>query len=588
MTEKKQSEKVFEFSEGEKVTPEKNSKSAQSQLQEQLQKIADDSDILDDTKHVVHEPSGLTVNEVESALWDSEIGLARLFTKMFKNKLCFNTSAGRWFVYEESCWCLDQRKKHIDACRELHSLVIHVKDKYLPVYKKKAEKFIMQVINSMTTINKMSSVLSQSASGEEGLGVIGEAFDSVLLKIGAPNGIVDLETGELLPDDPGLYMTKQTGCKYDPDAPIPQHFIQFLKETFKYPLERGKLDMSDEEFEKVCIEQCEKLIDYIQSLFGYALLGTCREHLFVCCWGIGRNGKGVLLRTIIRAMGDYAGEIQPSILLDSKNTSSNSPTPAIGDLKGMRLAVASETNQGQFFDTSSVKRLTGGDTLVFRAPYGKDFVRFKPSHTLILQTNFRPNAPAEDTGFWDRTQVIPFLRRFVEEPEPGNIYQAKIDRDLEKTLNGELPGILRWLVEGNRKYRENGLNPPKCIRDAVDQYRSSGDFIADFIDECCNTGLEHRVRTIVFTEALNEWRKVQGYKRPISGPVITERLENKGYIKGKSSFMCYKGLDLNMDGLEYLKDDHKGKAINVAPSSYEVAVKTFCHNENNHDDDNFA
>lgn len=547
MEQPKQPAKKLNFSGGKNITPEKNDKSIQEQIEE----------ILPEKEHsqVVHEEYGLTLEEVIHAFYDSEIGMSRIFTKIYRNRFCFNTSLNTWFVYKEGRWQQDDKREHIDAIREMYSLLLNIKNKFLSNLEEDTEKMVAREIKKLSQIKNMELLLKQAASGRDGLGVLDEHFDQELRYVGVPNGVIDLKTGELLPTNPELYNTRQVGVSYDPAAPEPRRFKQFLHDIFKYPLEKEKVNLSDDEFQRACQEQCESLVTYIQTLFGYAFLGICKEHLFICFYGLGRNGKGVVIRTVNRVMGNYAGEIAPAILMNQRNTSASSPTPEIGDLKGMRLVVASETNQGQFFDTSAIKRLTGGDILVFRKPYAKDFIRFRPSHTIILQTNFRPNAPAEDSAFWDRIQVVPFLRRFVENPDPANIYEAEIDKDLEDKLSEELPGILNWLVEGARMYIENGLYPPECIKNAVNEYRHSRDFIADFIEECCTTGPVQniRVRTTAFVQALNEWRKVQGFRSPLPSSVITERLESKGFIKRKSNFQCYKGLTLKPVGEEYLK-----------------------------------
>lgn len=542
---------------GNEAIPLKKDQGVPQQTQDQA---SDSEDI------VVHPASGLTAGDVMDALSDSEIGISRLFARIYRNRFCLNTSLNRWFVYRDAVWRLDQRRESIAACQELYDLLVSVKNRYLTGLTEEGEKLISGELKKITNIRKMENILQQAASGQNGLGVVCEDFDKSLRYIGAPNGIIDLDTGELIPGDPALYITKQVGAAYDPSAPEPVLFKNFLNDVFRYPLEKDKEEdrirkekglkrytLGDEEFEALCAEQRDALIGYIQRLFGYALLGTCRDHVFVCFWGEGRNGKGSLLRTIISALGKYGGEIQPSILLSSNQTPGG-PSPEIGDLQGMRLAVASETNQGQFFDTSAIKRLTGGDTLVFRGVHGKDYIRFRPSHTIILQTNFRPNAPAEDSAFWMRMQMVPFLRRFVEHPEANNRYHRAIDKDLEeKKLSDELPGILKWVVDGARMYREQGLNPPSCVCNAVEEYKLSRDFISDFIEECCETGDHFKVKTTAFVKAFNEWRKDQGHRSPMSAAVVAERLERKGFGKKKSSFMCFKGLKLGRNGEEYLK-----------------------------------
>lgn len=520
---------------------------------EQLEELVED-----EMEEILVEDLGLTKSQVFKAFEDDEIGMARLFARMFQDKLCYNTTDGNWYFFNGCSWIIDKKTDRYTACQKLYEFLVEVKKNRL-ILSQEGEKMVTKVLNKIKNVKNMDCFLKQAVSGENGLGVAGELFDKDLMFIGAPNGNINLNTGELLPSSPKLYNNKLAGTHYDPEAPEPELFLNFLREVFKYPYKKEEMEaarnqnISPAEFEATCEKECEEIICYLQKLFGYALLGTCREHIFICFWGKGRNGKGVLLRTIIKALGDYAGEIQPSILLDVNKSSSSGPAPQILDLKGIRLAVASETNQGQFFDTSSIKRLTGGDTLVGRATYGKYIERFDPTHTIILQTNFPPNAPAEDTAFWERVNVIPFMRRFINNPDSADLYQSVIDKNLEEKLSKELPGILKWVVDGARLYHEEGLNPPESVNAAVNQYRSSGDVLGDFIEECCDIGAEKKVRTTNFIQSFNEWRRAMGHRQNISAPTITDKLKSKGIAKTKSNFMVYKGLKLNSDGKEYLK-----------------------------------
>src|SRR4030042_2075494 len=71
--------------------------------------------------------------------------------------------------------------------------------------------------------------------------------------------------------------------------------------------------------------------------------------------------------------------------------SSAGPSPDIVDLKGLRMAFAAETEEGQRFSASRVKWLTGGDQLVGRNLNEKRQVRFDPTHTIFLLTNNKPS-----------------------------------------------------------------------------------------------------------------------------------------------------------------------------------------------------
>src|SRR5690606_21280963 len=100
-------------------------------------------------------------------------------------------------------------------------------------------------------------------------------------------------------------------------------------------------------------------------------------------------------------------------------------------------------------------------------------------HTIFLQANHRPKAPSDDVALWRRAILIPFETTFVDSPK--HPHERLIDINLEKKLTSELPGILRWLVEGAVEYQRNGLLIPKEVREAVDEYRSENDGIGTFL-----------------------------------------------------------------------------------------------------------
>jgi putative DNA primase/helicase len=138
---------------------------------------------------------------------------------------------------------------------------------------------------------------------------------------------------------------------------------------------------------------------------------------------------------MMKMLGEYGGEVQPEILLRNSPRASSGASPDILDLQGKRFVVASETNQGEVFNTGVVKRLTGGDTLIGRAVYGKDMIRFSPSHTICLQTNYAPNATAEDSAFWTRVMMLNFKRVFVDNPDPKNPLQLPKNPNIEEDFS---------------------------------------------------------------------------------------------------------------------------------------------------------
>ena len=58
----------------------------------------------------------------------------------------------------------------------------------------------------------------------------------------------------------------------------------------------------------------------------------------------------------------------------------------------------------------------------------------------------------------------------------------------EKYLMPELSGILNWMLEGLKKYREIGLKPPMEIQAATKAYRAEMDVIEQWLGNNCLRG----------------------------------------------------------------------------------------------------
>jgi len=199
----------------------------------------------------------------------------------------------------------------------------------------------------------------------------------------------------------------------------------------------------------------------------------------------GWNGRSLIIETISHVMGALAGSIPSEMLLSQKYAkSSSAPSPDIMSLKGVRMAFASEIDEGQKFSAAKIKWLTGKDELVGRNPHDKYPTRFYPTHKLFLMTNTQPEAPANDKSFWERLHLIPFTISFVNR-DPQETYERRAIVDLDRQLKAEASGILAWLVRGCLRYQQEGLNPPMEVTAASEEYRRGEDVLADFIDECC-------------------------------------------------------------------------------------------------------
>jgi len=478
----------------------------------------------------------LPEGKILSALNANQDGDADLFIKLNRNHLCFDHSIGRWYRFNRIYWGEDKTNNAIAEVQKVISAYASLADKFGTIamelvqngdndradsYEKKRRK-ILSRIKAIQTLYRKKAILQLAVSGDDSLGISGEEWDKNPMVLPCRNGIIDLETGQLIPGKPEQYLRTACDTVYDPDAPAPKFFLNFLEEVF---------------------ERDQDLISYIQRLFGYSLLGKVLDHVFVIFCGDGRNGKGTLLQAISHVLGPLAGPIKSSLLLDhGRSKPSSSPNPDILDLRGKRLVWGSETNSGAKFDPGIVKWLVGGDILVGRAVYGKFEIRFYPSHTMILLTNHKPEVPSGfyDFAFWKRIHLVPFKVAFVENPEGP--FQRRIDKNLPEKLKAESEGILNWLVSGCLEYQNQGLIPPAAVKLATKEYKDQGDHISSFIHDECILESDAWVKASVLYQAYEAWCE-ESERRPESlkgfGKILKSRFKWK-----KSNGVHYGGIKL--------------------------------------------
>lgn len=343
----------------------------------------------------------------------------------------------------------------------------------MSVHEKSVSKLISQRKKYLQRAKKLRSVrgrascLEMSHTNDTPLVIKEENFNLDPMLLACSNGVIDLRSGAIKEGRREDYISMASSVPWKGiEEPCPI-WEQTLMEIFS---------------------KDEDLVAYIRRLMGYAVTGLSSERVFVVFQGRGWNGKGVIVNTITNILSPLAGPIQSEMLLDQgRARSASGPSPDIMMLKGLRMAFASETDEGRRFSSSRVKWLTGSDILVGRHPHAKTPTIFKPSHKLFLLTNSRPHADPNDFAFWERMHLIPFKLSFVKRaPQAAN--ERPADLGLEKKLSAEYSGILAWLVKGALEWQKHGLNPPAAVTDATAEYRRDEDLLADFIEECLIIG----------------------------------------------------------------------------------------------------
>ena len=347
------------------------------------------------------------------------------------------------------------------------------------------------------------------------------SFDKQKMKLNCLNGIVDLETGQLNKRTSDDLHTKVISTNFNPKAKCP-NFDKFIKEVFG----------GDGE-----------LISWIQRAFGYSLTGSVQEQVLFICYGTGANGKSTLLETISKILSDYSTNADFEMFLSSQKSDVR-VMEAIGELKGIRLALASEVDASKRFNESLVKRLTGGDTLRGTKLHMGAF-QFEPQHKLWFLCNHIPFARDGSHGFWRRIKVIPFAQQFQG---------SSLDSSLPDKLWAEREGILAWMIRGavawakelQKTNATTGLGSCKAIDQSIEEYRYDNDLSARFIEDCLVRDNDSgSVGARELYHAYQRWWSDNSDEDTPSEGIFSRRMEERGLKKTRTKAgVVYKGVEL--------------------------------------------
>lgn len=443
----------------------------------------------------------------------TDLGNARRLVRRFGTVMRHVPEWHRWLTWDGRRWVLDitgvvQRAAKAvteEIIMEGRSLAVDASSKE---ELREASTLIKFGLRSQSAARLRAMV--EIATTEPSMPVLVDQLDADPWLLVVGNGTLDLRTGNMRPSDRDDLLTKAADVPWDPDASCPR-FDAFLERV----LPDGDVRA------------------FVQRAIGYSLTGLSVEHVLLICHGNGANGKSTLMEAMLGLLGEHAAPAPPRLLVVEKH--SQHPT-AIADLHGRRLVVSQEVDEGHRLDEALVKQLTGGDRLTARR-MREDFWSFAPTHTLWLACNHRPVIRGTDEGVWRRVKLIPFEVTIPEDER---------DPHLGEKLNAELPGILRWAVEGCLAWQRDGLDPPKAITLATSEYRLDSDLIGQWLEERCIIDAACQARSTDLYADYLEWCAANGITKALSQKALAGKLRDKGFDRTENRWgqALWLGLEL--------------------------------------------
>lgn len=278
-----------------------------------------------------------------------------------------------------------------------------------------------------------------------------EMFDRFPTIVNTPSGALDLDTGKTFKTVPSMLLTKQTAVPVG--AAPSQLWLNHVR----------RMTDGDESVSRT-----------LQIAAGLGLYGgSDKPQNFIFLRGQGRNGKGVFLRTIRRALGDYVSIVSKGLFTERDDAIPHQ----LLQLRGARMAACLEAPR-TVVNAASINNLTGGDELQGRRLHGNLQRGFIPTFLpLWISGNEALTLDSRrNEALWERCI-------FVDVGAP--IPTAERDDSVEPRLASpeELSGVLAWLLEGWQMFLDNGKRIPQTKQGEsfISAAKGSGDAWGRFL-----------------------------------------------------------------------------------------------------------
>lgn len=330
-------------------------------------------------------------------------------------------------------------------------------------------------------------------------------FDDKKELLNLENGVLNIETFDLLPFNKDYLQTIKWPVRYEINATCPgwrEFIVQITKGN-------------------------KKLARVLQEMSGYCLIASTKYQKVFFLIGPGQDGKSVFL--IILQF------IIAKDLISNLNFKDLDKKTYLAELEGKFVNIAPEVESNRITSTSIFKAVSGSDIVSADKKY-KDPKSIQVFAKWVSAGNNMPRVTDTTFGYERRLMIIPFQQQFLGD---------KQDKDLVSKLKKERDGIFMWALEGLKRLQLQGdFTQCDLIDQALKEYLKEINPLKIFIEDKCfvSEGFKEDKELFIFT--YREWCRENGFA-PLNTISLSKELKKLGFTSSHSGNQkYYKGLEL--------------------------------------------
>ena len=379
-----------------------------------------------------------------------DIENGRAFAARYAGKFIYLMDNNTWCHWTGTRWAKCERGEHIEAAKKLAEEAFDAATARFKLNSDVENANRLRAATALFRDKRRIEAMLALARAEPQIVCTLREFDQNQWLFGVSNGVVDLQSCELIKPHPQQKLMRASWARFDEHARCPK-FEAFLERVLPTAEERA----------------------FLQRLVGYTMTGTAREELAVFLYGSGANGKSIFANILSALFGDYCVASSSDLVVKTKHDTEFKRE--LYRLKDSRLSLINEVAKGDIWDDKKLKDVASREPIATRALY-EEGTHYSPTHVVWIRGNHMPDSHDVGEGFWRRLVPIHFA---VQIPPDERI--ADLDQEIIRT---ELSGILNWALDGAADYQDFGLGTPVSIENVRQEYRARTDMLSRWLTEC--------------------------------------------------------------------------------------------------------